>query len=165
MTTEPRRVVLDTNVLVSLYVFADSRIAPLRWEIEAGRWLALSSEACLDEWRRVLAYPVFALSDSARAVAYTAYAQRARLIAPPDKIAYPLPRCKDRDDQKFLEVARDGQAEALITADKALLILARREKMAGRFRIMAPDVALDEVLTAPARATECGRALARGDIQ
>ena len=59
----------------------------------------------------------------------------------------------------------DGQAEALITADKALLILARREKMAGRFRIMAPDVALDEVLTAPARATECGRALARGDIQ
>ena len=29
-SASPKRVVLDTNVLVSLYVFADSRFAPLR---------------------------------------------------------------------------------------------------------------------------------------
>jgi hypothetical protein len=37
-------VVFDTNVLVSLYVFADSRFAPLRARIESGEWLAITNE-------------------------------------------------------------------------------------------------------------------------
>jgi hypothetical protein len=57
----PRRVVFDTNVLVSLYVFADSRFAPLRSKIESGAWLALTNDACFGEFRRVLAYPMFKL--------------------------------------------------------------------------------------------------------
>ena len=85
----PRRLVLDTNVLVSLYVFADSRFAPLRAQVDGGHWLALSSEACLGEWRRVLAYPIFALSESAQAQAYAAYADRTHLIAPAD-----VPTCR-----------------------------------------------------------------------
>ena len=59
-----RRVVLDTNVLVSLYVFADSRFAPLRARIERGEWQAITSEPCFGEFRRVLGYPLFALTDA-----------------------------------------------------------------------------------------------------
>jgi len=51
----------------------------------------------------------------------------------------PLPLCKDPDDQKFLEIARDAHAECLITKDKALLKLARRTARAGLFTIIPPD--------------------------
>jgi hypothetical protein len=50
-----------------------------------------------------------------------------------------LPVCTDRDDQKFLEVARDAGAAVLITKDKALLKLARKTAQAGLFRIMVPE--------------------------
>lgn len=147
--------VLDTNVLLSLYVFADSRFAPLRAQVEAGRWLALSNAACLDEYRRVLAYPNFSLTESAQTEAFACYAAQAQMVDSSDAAAlaasarFELPRCADRDDQKFLELARDGYADCLITADKALLVLARRQKMAGRFRIITPDVALAELLELP----------------
>ena len=50
-----------------------------------------------------------------------------------------LPICTDADDQKFLELARDAEAEVLITKDKALLKLAKRTARAGLFRIMTPQ--------------------------
>ncbi|MDP2132805.1 MAG: PIN domain-containing protein, partial [Sulfuritalea sp.] len=48
----PLRVVLDTNVLVSLYVFADSRFAPLRAQVDSGAWQAVTNESCFGEFRR-----------------------------------------------------------------------------------------------------------------
>lgn len=139
------RVVLDTNVLLSLFVFADSRFAPLRGRLEAGHWQALSDERCLEEYRRVLAYPLFQLNPSRQAEAYQAYARLAILVPPAAGEPIELPKCKDRDDQKFLEVARDGGAELLVTADKALLKLARREKLRHLFRILTPEAALIEL--------------------
>jgi putative PIN family toxin of toxin-antitoxin system len=139
------RVVLDTNVLVSLYVFADSRFAPLRTRIESGEWLAITNDACFGEFRRVLAYPLFALSEARQEEALVAYkAIVTSLAEPPADVISSLPRCKDRDDQKFLELARDSQADWLVTADKALLRLARRDKLRGLFRILTPEAALTE---------------------
>ncbi len=151
----PRRVVFDTNVLVSLYVFADSRFAPLRDKVESGEWRALTGEACLEEFRRVLTYPMFALPAERQQAALAAYAQRVALVPAiaEDAPRAELPRCKDRDDQKFLELARDGAADWLVTADKALLKLARRERLRGLFRILTPEAALAETgqHTTPAR--------------
>jgi len=140
-----RRVVLDTNVLVSLYVFADSRFAPLRARIESGKWQAVTNDACFGEFRRVLGYPLFALTEAQQAGALAAYAaSTARHDGAPIAPAVALPRCKDRDDQKFLELARDGRADWLVTADKALLRLARRDRLRGLFRILTPEAALTE---------------------
>jgi putative PIN family toxin of toxin-antitoxin system len=141
MTGNPLRVVLDTNVLLSLYVFADSRFAPLRRHIESGAWQAISSAPCLDEFRRVLNYPQFGLGEEAQEPAYAAYSTRIELAAAPATLLV-LPRCQDKDDQKFLEAARDGAAEWLVTADKALLKLARRDRLCGLFRILTPEAAL-----------------------
>lgn len=136
------RVVLDTNVLLSLFAFADSRFAPLRGRLESGDWQALSDNRCLGEFRRVLAYPMFSLDPIAQDTAYAAYAALVERVAPnPEPL--PLPQCKDRDDQKFLEVARDGHAQWLVTSDKALLKLARRQKLAHLFGIITPDRALE----------------------
>ncbi len=139
-----RKVVLDTNVLVSLYVFSDSRFAPLRERIESGEWQALTNEACFNEFRRVLGYPLFGLSPESQMGALNAYqldVTRADDVRPGSAS---LPRCSDRDDQKFLELARDSAADWLVTADKALLRLARRDRLRGLFRIMTPEMALAE---------------------
>ena len=139
----PLRVVLDTNVLVSLYVFADSRFAPLRARIESGEWLAVTNDACIGEFRRVLGYPMFALTEERQRQALAAYSAIVTRFAGPSANAIAsLPRCKDRDDQKFLELARDSRAGWLVTADKALLRLARRDRLRGLFRILTPEAAL-----------------------
>lgn len=140
------RVVFDTNVLVSLYVFADSRFAPLRDRIDHGEWQAITNDPCLAEFRRVLGYPLFALNEERQQAALAAYSARAMPCdrRPPGNLV-DLPRCKDRDDQKFLELARDAGADWLVTADKALLRLARRDRLRGLFRILTPEAALAEV--------------------
>lgn len=140
--SRPLRVVFDTNVLLSLFVFADSRFAPLRAEVAAGRWQALTSAPCLAEYRRVLGYPLFDLSPERQEAAYAAYLALVRTIDAVPQHAVALPKCKDKDDQKFLELARDGQAHWLVTADKMLLKLRRGRRLESLFRILTPDEAL-----------------------
>lgn len=137
----PRRVVFDTNAVLSLWAFTDSRFAPLRAEVDAGRWIAFTSEECLAEFRRVLDYPQFKFDARRQQAAYEAYAKDAHLwLGAPGKEL--LPRCKDRDDQKFLELARDVRASCLVTSDKLLLRCNRRDRLAGLFQIITPDTAL-----------------------
>lgn len=138
----PRRVVLDTNVLVSLWIFGDGRYADLRRALEDGRWRALANAASLDEFARVLAYPQFALACARQVLALDEYRRLAEVVAAPPGQRAALPRCKDQDDQKFLELARDGGADWLVTSDRALLVLARRQRLAHLFRILTPDAAL-----------------------
>jgi putative PIN family toxin of toxin-antitoxin system len=146
--TRPLRVVFDTNVLLSMFAFADSRFAPLRVEVDAGRWLAYTRPDCLEEFRRVLDYAMFKFEPERQAATFAAYAAIARQPAAllPVEPA-PLPRCKDKDDQKFLELARDIEADWLVSSDKALLKLNR--KLLGRYRILKPEQALKELLPPP----------------
>lgn len=128
---------LDTNVWLDLLVFGDPRAAALDAALRTGDVVAVVDDACIDEWRRVLAYPALAL-DPARRVALeaelVARALRVDSVAP----SSPLPRCKDRDDQKFLELAAACGARWLVTRDRALLVLARRLARDGRFEIVTP---------------------------
>jgi putative PIN family toxin of toxin-antitoxin system len=135
-------VVLDTNVLLSLFVFADSRFAAIRRSLEDGCWQALTDERCLAEFRLVIARPMFGLDEAGQAAALAAYTGLARqVVAPPGDPAV-LPLCKDREDQKFLELARDGRADWLVTSDKALLRLARRGRLRHLFAIVTPEQAV-----------------------
>jgi putative PIN family toxin of toxin-antitoxin system len=115
--------VLDTNVLLSLWVFVDSRYLPIRAAMEGGAWAALTDAACLAEFERVLGYPEFKLDAHAQRKIlgeYSALAHPIKLTA-----CVPLPHCSDHDDQKFLELACRGAAQFILTSDKALLKLAR----------------------------------------
>ena len=78
------------------------------------------------------------LDDSSRARAVERFDALLRVVAPDAKHVR-LPVCTDRDDQKFLEIARDAEAQVLITKDKALLKLARRTAREGLFKIMLPE--------------------------
>jgi predicted nucleic acid-binding protein len=49
-----------------------------------------------------------------------------------------LPRCADPADQIFLEAALAARADFLVTRDRALLELARRNR-SMQFRIVTPE--------------------------
>ena len=133
--TLPLRVVFDTNVALALEVFHDPRLALLRRGWDAGEIMALADEATLAEFERVLHYPEIGLDPAAAAVIAHRYGGRCTVVPATAQPGAPLPRCRDRDDQKFLELAERGQAHWLLTRDKALLRLAR----AVRFRIAQPE--------------------------
>jgi predicted nucleic acid-binding protein len=78
------------------------------------------------------------LDDTTRPQAAAAFDALIEVVAPTSR-AVRLPVCTDRDDQKFLEIARDADAAVLVTKDKALLKLARRAARENLFRIMTPD--------------------------
>ena len=151
---EALRVVIDTNVLLSLWVFTDSSLAPLRHEIDTGHWVVLTNSPCLDEFRRVLGYPEFKLDDVRQANIFRDYEHTALHWTQVPESCIPLPACKDKDDQKFLELARDSRAHCLITRDKALLKLTRRKPLADHFRILHPEELLANLTDMPTPAIQ-----------
>ena len=54
---------------------------------------------------------------------------------------YPLPRCRDADDQKFLVLAARCHADLLITRDKLLLKLAHHRRLPPPFTILTAQAA------------------------
>ena len=125
------RVVLDSNIWVDILVFDDAVARPVRAALEAGRLDAIISPACREELRRVLDYPQFAryAVDTQTALAWVDRVTRP--VADPEDAARAqgqpfVPRCKDRDDQKFLALADAADVAYLVSKDKAVLKLKRR---------------------------------------
>ncbi|MEC5215632.1 putative PIN family toxin of toxin-antitoxin system [Actimicrobium sp. GrIS 1.19] len=136
----PNRIVIDTNVCLDLFVFCDPRWHALLAALNDGSVEAVTRADCRMEWLIVLGYAHLQLDAAARA---RCGAEFDRLIMclpqPVDVDAVRLPICRDPDDQKFLELARDAQAAVLITKDKALLKLAGKTRRAGLFLILPPQ--------------------------
>ena len=54
------RIVLDTNIVLDLLVFADAATVPLRDALQTGRLQWVATAPMRDELERVLAYPQIA---------------------------------------------------------------------------------------------------------
>ena len=131
------RIVLDTNIWLDWLVFDDPAVLPLKSARRDGTVRIAINAACLEELGRVLAYPEFALDAGKR---NGLFAQVRNCTFRVDTtLLSPLPRCADPDDQKFLELARNAQAEWLITKDKALLSLAKKSFDGAGFRVGTPE--------------------------
>ncbi len=135
------RIVLDTNVCLDLFVFRDPRWSQLHAALKNGSVEAITRDDCRMEWSIVLRYPHLKLDDAARVEVAAEFDALIRCTRIPEvnDTAFKLPICKDKDDQKFLELSRDIQADVLITKDKALLKLARKTRRDGLFSIMTPE--------------------------
>lgn len=138
------RLVLDTNVVLDLFHWADADALPILAALEAGRAECLADTATLLELQRVLAYPEFELTPAMIGEHHARYGRLVRMV--PAGEAPALPRCKDRDDQKFLELAARGNADVLVSKDKALLRLRGRTRLG--YRILEPAAA-SSLLTSP----------------
>lgn len=124
--TLPPRVVLDTNVCLDLFFFHDPRCQALAQALAEGRVQAVSRADCHAEWLRVLSYPDLPITDAARQQAVAAYDAHLSFPTLQENLGAALPRCRDPDDQMFLEVALAAGAGALVTKDNELLRLASR---------------------------------------
>jgi putative PIN family toxin of toxin-antitoxin system len=140
--TAPMLRVLDTNIVLDLWVFDEPQAAALRNHIEAGTSGWIATAAMREELARVLAYPPIAKRLTARALhADTVLAhfdRRAQLLPDAPKAPY---ACKDTDDQKFIDLAVQ-HAAALHSKDAQVLCMKKRLERCG--------VALNPITTIPA---------------
>jgi putative PIN family toxin of toxin-antitoxin system len=123
----PQRIVVDTNALVSRLLLPQSVPGKsVRKAVDTGKLLV--SEATLDELADVLARPKFA--------PYVSIQDRQQFIRLLGRVADMVPithmirACRDPKDDKFLEVAVNGEASVIITGDKDLLALNPFRKIA-----------------------------------
>jgi len=114
------RVVVDTNVLVSRLLVAQSTPAlAVRKAVDTGQLLA--SATTLEELADVLSRRGFD--------AYVTVADRQQFIRLLVRVAEIVPitlrirACRDPNDDKFIELAVNGSADVIVTGDRALLAL------------------------------------------
>ena len=123
--------VLDTNIVLDLWVFDDPTAEPLRAELRAGKTRWLATAAMREELARVLDYPQIAKRLSARELpAQTlldCFDQHVTLQADAPKAPY---TCKDADDQKFIDLAVQHSA-ALHSKDAQVLCMKNRLARCG----------------------------------
>jgi len=128
-----RRAVIDTNVVVSAFVFRAGTLAWLREAIINGALIPLVSDETLAEMVRVLAYPRFGLTAEDRENIIVYYMEHAEAIKRPRTRAR-LPRCRDPHDGMFIRLAYAAKADAIVTGDDGLLTLA----LESRIPILTP---------------------------
>jgi uncharacterized protein len=114
------RVVLDTNVLVSALLFGSEldRIV-VGWK--CGLLVPVLSKATFDEFRRVLAYPRFGLTEpEISALIEDELLPYMEVVEIAEEITG---ICRDPNDDIFLSCAAAGQVDAIVSGDKDLLLL------------------------------------------
>jgi len=117
------RAVLDTNVLVSALISPGGSSARLLLALRSGAFELLASPLLLAELREVLGRNKFRRYVSeAEADAYVELI-RSEAVVRADPRASAEPLSADPDDEYLIDLARDAQADALVTGDAHLLDL------------------------------------------
>jgi putative PIN family toxin of toxin-antitoxin system len=125
------RVVLDTNILLDLFVFADPATPVLLEALQSRQLAWIATQPMRDELERVLAYTHIVprlqfyqltaqtvLDHFDRMAQIVEVAVKARMV------------CKDADDQKFIDLAVAHQS-LLLSKDNAVLSMAKRLRPLG----------------------------------
>lgn len=144
MKTLPR-LVLDTNVVMDLFHFKAPPLTRLAQAITDREVICLANASTLAELERVTGYPQFRLDAAGREDLLQRYCTHLTVVPEPGVGSAelpPLPKCRDPDDQMFLELAQYGQADLLISRDNLVLKLARARQRPCPFGILTPDTAL-----------------------
>lgn len=122
----PVRVVLDTNIVLDLWLYKDAATPVLLAALEDNSVQWLATQVMRDELERVLAYTHIvkrlAFSELTAADILAQFDAHAQLVAIAPKALFV---CKDPDDQKFIDLAAHYQTQ-LISKDKAVLTMRNR---------------------------------------
>jgi putative PIN family toxin of toxin-antitoxin system len=119
----PLRWVLDTNVVLSALVRPGGTAGELRRAWQADRFVPLVSRATASELLRVLHYPKFKLSAEQQHDLLAEYLPWTEVVFVAEDF-FAKPYCRDPDDAAFLQLAYAANADALISGDRDLLVLA-----------------------------------------
>ncbi len=123
--------VIDTNIVLDLWLFEDPATAPLRAALQSGRITHLATSSMREELARVLTYPHIVKRMAKSHIQAQDILQRfdEHLLAaePADKAPC---TCKDPDDQKFIDLAV-AHGVPLLSKDAAILCMKKRLLQAG----------------------------------
>ena len=124
--TVAKKIVLDTNIVLDLFLFNDAAAKPLLTALQAGELQWIATQSMREELERVLAYRNIAQ----RLNYYELLA--ADVLAQFDALASVVPvavkapvTCKDPDDQKFIDLGVVHQAR-ILSKDNAVLCMKKR---------------------------------------
>jgi putative PIN family toxin of toxin-antitoxin system len=119
-------IVLDTNIVLDVFVFSDPATALLKHALSARKPQWIVTTPMREELARVLAYPKIA----ARLAFYQLTS--AQVLAQLDALAQwvdvapkAVVTCRDPDDQKFIDLAVAHQA-VLLSKDRDVLCMKKR---------------------------------------
>ena len=123
---ENTKIILDTNIVLDVFVFNDSTAEPVRQALANQQLDWLATQDMRDELARVLAYPKIAV----RLAFYklgsndvlARFDQHARLVKVAPKASL---TCSDADDQMFIDLAAQHQC-LLLSKDKDVLAIKKR---------------------------------------
>ncbi|MFN4996370.1 MAG: putative toxin-antitoxin system toxin component, PIN family [Burkholderiales bacterium] len=123
--------VIDTNIVLDLWLFEDPATIPLRAALQSGAISHLATASMRDELERVLTYPHLvkrmAKSSIQAQDILSRFDEYLLAAAPAAKAAC---TCKDPDDQKFIDLAV-AHAVPLLSKDNAILCMKKRLFQSG----------------------------------
>ena len=118
--------VIDTNILLDLWLFEDPATVPLRAALQSGLIAHLATASMRDELERVLTYPHIvkrmAKSNIKAQHILDRFDQHCLAAEPAVKASC---TCKDPDDQKFIDLAVAHEAP-LLSKDASILCMKKR---------------------------------------
>ncbi len=118
------RIVVDTNVLISGVFFGGIPQKILRASVE-GRIRACASMEILNEYQEIIREMVCRKQGSIDVSILNPLIQSMEIVEPTSKIEI----CRDPDDNKFINCARDAQAMFIVSGDKDLLVIQEFENI------------------------------------
>lgn len=117
------RAVVDTSILIRALIKPAGTVGPVLTHLRTGDYVLLYSQSILEELVDVLSRPrlrgKYGIDDEAITTTIELILLRGEGLEPTQRIA----ACRDPRDDKFLEVAVAGKAEAVVTGDEDLLTL------------------------------------------
>lgn len=129
--SEPVSVVLDTNIVLDLFLFRDTETQALSDALSQSKLVWLATAAMREELARVLTYPKIANRMAFYALAAEDILKKfdagSRIVDVPIKANA---TCKDPDDQKFIDLAV-AHGALLLSKDQAVLCMAKRLRALG----------------------------------
>lgn len=118
-------VVLDTNILLDLYVYRDIRTTALKRAIDCNTLDLYACDQTLAELADVLAREKFGLNPDRQQEILAHWKAVSLQLLQTELVIAPW-RCKDRADQVFLDMAWTRRPCLLISKDLAVLRFAKR---------------------------------------
>jgi len=120
-----KSVVLDTNVLLDIFVFNDFRAIHLKQALIDRQVYALATSKTLEEFADVISRPLFCLEQEVQDRILSQWHSIARVLDDETLLIAPW-QCQDPDDQVFLNLAYTAKPSLLISKDNEVLKLANR---------------------------------------
>lgn len=122
--------VIDTNILLDIYVFQDPETAPLREALFSGALDAVHCARTINELADVLSREKFGLTETQQQTILAQWQQHSRCIPDAEITASPW-KCKDQDDQIFLDLAYTLRPTTLLSKDVQVLKFRKRAAKEG----------------------------------